>query len=93
MTSKKILSSILFLIAVSLCLSGVATAQEITGSIVGTVKDAAGAVVPGASVTITDPSKNDLVVRNMTANEDGEFSAPNIPIGTYPVTVEAPIFK
>ncbi len=93
MMSKKPLSSILFALAIALCLSGFVLGQEITGSIVGTVKDAAGAVVPGATVTITDPTKDNLVVRTLTTNEDGEFSAPNVAVSTYTITVEAPNFK
>ena len=93
MMSKKTWSSILFALAVMLCLNGFALGQEISGSIVGTVKDAAGAVVPGATVTITDPSKDNQVVRTVTTNEDGEFSAPNVAVSTYDITVEAPNFK
>lgn len=91
--STKTLISILFAIVVTICLNGVASAQEITGSIVGTVRDSSGAVVPGASVTITDPSKGNLVVRNTVTNDSGEFSAPNLPISIFSVTVEAPNFK
>lgn len=90
---KKTLSSILFAIAISICLSGMVIGQEITGAIVGTVRDSAGAAVPGANVTITDPSKGDIVIRNLTTNDSGEFSAPNLSISTYKVTVEAPNFK
>ena len=90
--TKKNWSSILFALALSLCLSGLAFGQEITGSIVGTVRDTAGAVVPGATVTITDPSKDNLVVRTLTTNDDGEFFAPNLAISTYNITVEAPNF-
>src|SRR5687767_1212294 len=93
MKSKKALSSILLTLVLTLCLSGISMAQEITGSIVGTVRDSAGAVVPGATVTVTDPSKSDMVVRTAAANDEGEFSIPNIPIGTYNVTVEAANFK
>lgn len=93
MMSKKPLSSILFALAISLCLSGFVLGQEITGSIVGTVKDTAGAVVPGATVTITDPTKDNLVVRTLTTNEDGVFSVPNVPASTYTITVEAANFK
>jgi hypothetical protein len=91
--SKKTLSSILFAVAISLCLSGMAIAQEITGNIVGTVRDANGAAVAGAIVTITDPSKGGIVIRSATTNDNGEYSAPNLPISTYSVTVEAPNFK
>ncbi|MEZ5307522.1 MAG: TonB-dependent receptor [Pyrinomonadaceae bacterium] len=68
-------------------------AQEINGAMVGTVKDSSGAVVAGAKVTIADATKNNLVVRTLTTNESGEFSAPNIPVGIYQVTVEADSFK
>ena len=48
-----------FVSAIVLCVALVsaATAQEITGSIVGTVKDANGAAVKGATVTIIDSDK------------------------------------
>ncbi len=76
-----------------LCLSGVISAQEITGSIVGTVRDSAGAVVPGATVTIRDSSKGNIIVRSLTTNDGGEFSVPNLATSVYEVTVEAANFK
>ena len=69
-----------------------AFAQEITGSIVGMVKDPAGAGVPGATVTITDTDKR-VVVRTLTTDEEGNYSAPQLPVGNYEVAVEAPGFK
>jgi hypothetical protein len=84
------LAAIALLIAVS---SAPATAQEVTGSIVGTVRDNSGAAVPGATVSIADAQKNNIVVRTITANEDGEFSAPNLAVSIYTVTVEAQNFK
>ncbi|HKO97977.1 MAG TPA: carboxypeptidase regulatory-like domain-containing protein [Pyrinomonadaceae bacterium] len=73
-------------------ISGAAFAQDITGSIGGTVRDTSGAAVPNATVTITDEAKN-VVVRTLTTGDEGEFSAPSLPVGTYSVTVEAPNFK
>jgi hypothetical protein len=67
-------------------------AQEITGTILGTITDATGAVVPGAIVTITDVDKS-TVVRTLTTNDDGIYSAPNLPVGNYEVVVETPNFK
>ncbi len=78
--------------ALLLGMSAVAFAQEITGSINGTVKDAAGAAVKGATVTLTDSDKK-VVVRTITTNDDGEFSAPLLPVAFYDITVEAPNFK
>ncbi|MBX7169480.1 MAG: carboxypeptidase regulatory-like domain-containing protein [Pyrinomonadaceae bacterium] len=84
-----------FLLAILVCLSlnNFVVAQEITGSIVGTVKDASGAVVPGANITIADADKGNLVVRTITTNDDGEFKVPNLPVGIYQITVEAKNFK
>ncbi len=80
-------------LALLLTLSGFAAAQETTGTINGTVRDAAGAIVPGATVTITDPSKDNAVVRTLTTNDDGAFSAPNLVSSIYLVTVESANFK
>jgi hypothetical protein len=66
--------------------------QEITGSIVGTVKDSTGAVVPNATVTLTNTDKN-IIVRVIKTGNSGEFSAPLLPIGHYSLAVEAPGFQ
>ncbi|MFP5264552.1 MAG: carboxypeptidase regulatory-like domain-containing protein [Blastocatellia bacterium] len=76
-----------------LCLSAApAAAQDITGSIVGIVKDPTGALVPGATVTVRDEAKN-IVVRTVTTNEEGAYSVPLLLIGHYSVTIEAAGFK
>src|SRR5262245_22600854 len=67
-------------------------AQDITGSIVGLVKDSGDAAVAGATVTIKDTDKN-VVVRVVTTNSEGAYSAPLLLIGHYAVTIEAPNFK
>lgn len=91
--SRKNWGTVLCAMAFALCLSTFALGQEITGTIVGTVKDSSGSVVPGATVKITDPSKGDIVVRTLTTNDSGEFTAPNLSVSTYSVSVEAPNFK
>ena len=84
---------IIFLaLALVLALSGFAYGQEITGNIVGVVKDATGAAVRGATVTLTDQEKQ-VIVRTVTTGDDGDFSLSNLAAGTYSVTVEAPNFK
>jgi hypothetical protein len=93
MTSKKTWISILCVLTISLCFAGIAMGQETTGSIVGTVKDNAGATVAGATVTVVDATKEDLVVRTVTTNESGEFSIANVAPAVYTVNVEAPNFK
>jgi carboxypeptidase family protein len=63
-----------------------ATGQAVNGSIVGTVTDSSGAVVAGAKVTITEQSQN--VSSSTTTNDSGFYSFPDVPPGTYKVTVE-----
>lgn len=95
MTYNFIQTARLIFVALILCLglSGFASAQDITSAINGTVRDSSGAVVAGASVTITDPAKKDLVVRTLTTNDDGQYNAPNLAVGVYQITVEAANFK
>src|SRR5262249_12320904 len=75
-----------------LSFSLIISAQEITGVINGSVKDANGAGISGATVTITDADKQ-VVVRTVTTNEGGEFNAPTLLVGFYDISVEAPNFK
>src|SRR6266436_5897196 len=73
-------------------LCGAAWAQEVTGSISGTVGDSSGAAVAGAKVTIKSLDKN-VVVRTLTAEATGQYLAAYLPVGSYEVVAEAPNFK
>ncbi|HWW15194.1 MAG TPA: TonB-dependent receptor [Candidatus Dormibacteraeota bacterium] len=68
-----------------------AAAQKDSGSIVGVVKDASGAVVPGAKVTVTDVDRGTEVVTR--TNAQGEYTASPLKVGQYRVTVEKAGFK
>jgi hypothetical protein len=68
-----------------------ATAQTFYGSIVGTVTDNSGAVVPGASVTVTNLGTNEA--RTVKSNGAGEFSFVNLVPASYKVAVQAANFK
>src|SRR3984957_10772905 len=57
----------------------------ITGSISGTVVDSTGAVIPAASVTVTDLAKGTSF--NTKAESDGNCAFPALPIGTYSLTI------
>jgi hypothetical protein len=83
--------SVLLLLLVLLVPLGV-LAQEITGTIVGNVKDATGAVIPNAKVAVINTDKND-VVRTVTTNASGDFIANLLPIGHYKVEVTADKFR
>src|SRR5437868_6424713 len=74
------------------CVSTSIFAQEVTGSIFGTVTDKTGAIVKDATVTVTNTDRNALI-RTVKTNSNGQFSAPLLPIGHYKVSIEAPGFK
>ncbi len=66
--------------------------QNISGTITGTVHDSSGAVVPNASVTITNTDQNAVVFTAKT-NSVGQYTAPFLPVGNYSVAAEASGFK
>jgi len=66
-------------------------AQKDVGAIVGTVKDASGAVVADAKVTITDVERGTSF--DTTTNESGEYVASLLKVGRYNVSVEKTGFK
>jgi Carboxypeptidase regulatory-like domain/TonB dependent receptor len=75
-------------IAVFFCFAlmvGSLAAQTFRGTILGTVTDPSGAVVSGAKVTIKNV--NTGLERTTQTSADGSYSVPELPIGTYTVTV------
>lgn len=67
-------------------------AQDISGTIEGSVLDPSGAFISGAKVTVTNQDRNQ-VVRTVTTDASGAYAAPFTPVGKYSVKVEAPGFK
>jgi len=66
-------------------------AQETTGSIIGVVRDASGAVVPEAAVLIRNTRTG--AERRVPSGDNGDYVVTALPIGTYEVTVEKTGFK
>ena len=75
-----------------LFLASAVKAQTSTGEVSITVVDSSSAMVPGASVSITGASTNNLV-RSLQTNGAGLAQAPLLRPGTYDVTVVASGFK
>ena len=74
------------------CLSvAPALAQVLYGSIVGIVKDAQGATVPGATVTIVNKDNN--LTRDTVTNAEGAYSLINVPPGPYDVKISLQGFR
>jgi carboxypeptidase family protein len=71
---------------VALAGAGPAAAQITRGAISGTVRDATGAIVPGASVTVTNMDTN--ISRGAVTNERGFYRVPALDPGRYAVLTE-----
>src|SRR6476646_2866823 len=68
-----------------------AFSQGSTGDLKGTVTDAAGAVVTGASVEVKNQETNET--RILTTGDNGEYFASRLPVGTYTITISAKGFS
>jgi hypothetical protein len=73
-----------------LAISG-AYGQAVNATLLGTVNDATGAVVPNARVTVTEV--NTGINHVGQTNESGNYIFPDLPPGQYSVTAESPGFK
>ena len=78
-------------IALLLITSGQVVAQQVFGSIFGTVTDSTGATVMGAKVTIIDQNKETRF--EVITNESGNYTKGNLIPGTYRVEVENAGFR
>ncbi len=87
---SKPLATLSLLLVIALA-STQAGAQATQGSIVGSVKDTAGAVVPGATVTLTNTDEG--AVRTTKSNGVGDYHFQDVKAGHYSVEVSAPSFE
>src|SRR5260221_3986941 len=82
---------VLFGMALIAFVTVVGHAQGFTGQLSGTVVDSSGAVVPEATVVVTDQASKS--VRRSKTNSDGNFSFAGLPPANYTVTVESAGFQ
>jgi carboxypeptidase family protein len=71
--------------------TGLVFAQGSTATIVGTVKDASGAVLPGTVITVKHLETG--LTRTDEADSSGNFSIPLLPVGPYEITAEKMGFR
>ncbi|MBV8073513.1 MAG: carboxypeptidase regulatory-like domain-containing protein, partial [Acidobacteriaceae bacterium] len=81
----RFVSSIVFLSVIAAC----AWAQE--GSITGSVRDASGAIIPNATVSVTSTEQG--FTRNVTTNASGDYLVSGLQPGHYNIVVTAPGFQ
>jgi hypothetical protein len=77
---------------VTLTLAPAAGGQNISGEVDGVVTDSSGALVPGATITITDLGTK-RISRTLTADAHGSYAATLLAVGAYSISVTAPGFK
>ena len=78
------------------CLLGLGMAhpflgQAVSGTLLGTVTDQTGASIANASVKVTETST--AALHESVTNESGNYTVPDLPPGTYTITIEAAGFK
>jgi hypothetical protein len=83
--------AVLGLVVVAWLLPAGLAAQAVTGTILGLITDSTGAVMPGATVTLTNTGTG--LVRVVNTDSNGEYTVPSLPTGTYSVKAELSGFK
>jgi hypothetical protein len=90
--ARKVLTGT-WLLASLMCLSfSPLMAQKVTGTISGTVVDSSGAVIPGATVVVTNESTGVTIFRT-TTDSSGAYTIPAVQPGTYVIMVSHAGFR
>jgi hypothetical protein len=87
----KDLRSIFAALCIGVLAAGAGWSQAVNATLLGTVTDVSGAVVPNAKVTITETQTG--VVHTEQTNESGNWTVPDLPPGVYAVSIQATGFK
>lgn len=88
--TQRTIAFAILMIMVAFC-AGPTFGQAITGTLLGTVTDSSGSVIVGA--TVSAKNVNTGVVNSTTTGPEGYYTIPNLPPGTYTVTVQYTGFK
>jgi len=89
--SLKLLALSCALLTLVLALPYTLSAQAVNATLLGTVTDPTGASVAGANVTVTQIATSTSYTA--VTNDSGNYTVPNLPPGTYSVTVASKGFK
>ena len=91
MKTVKAMRFILAMFLLCTCGAAIAVAQFFPGRITGSVRDAQGAAVAGATVKLTNLDTSQE--RTDTSDQNGEFNFPELPLGTFRLTVSKEGFR
>jgi hypothetical protein len=84
---KRPLTPILIALILSVIPNARLHGQAITGTVVGTIHDASGAVIPGTTITATN--NNTGIAQSAVSSDQGDYTIPNVAPGTYKITAQA----
>jgi len=90
-TVRVVARTILPVLLAAIGYAGIGRARAITGTIIGTITDATGAVIPSATIAITDKENGSSNQR--TTDASGQYTAPFLQPAHYRVHAEAPGFN
>ena len=85
------IGAVTVMLVLTIAAGGAATAQDLYGSVVGSVQDGSGARIPGATIEIVNRATN--LVLTAVSNESGAYTLTNVLPGTYDVRVALQGFK
>ncbi len=83
---RRLLASVIGACLAVCALTAPARAQSATGSIEGTIVDQTGALMPGVTVTATQPATG--ASRTVVTDANGIFRIPLLPVGVYDLSAE-----
>src|ERR1039458_4914818 len=84
-TEGELAMKLRFLVVCVILMSAIVVAQTFRGTILGTVTDPSGNLVAGATVKVKNAGTG--IERATTTSADGSYALPELPVGTYSVTV------
>src|ERR1700744_6814230 len=88
MKAKKFFERIVFFLGLLIAVGSIkAIAQYEDGSLSGTIHDASGAVVPNATITVTNV--NTGITAKVVSNSSGDYEVPSLHVGVYSIKAEA----
>lgn len=87
MPTRKTLPLLSFLLAIAPAVFG----QETTATILGTIKDQSGLILPGVTITITNLDTG--LSRTVVSNDEGRYNVPHLGLGRYEVRASLAGFK
>src|SRR5213594_2802294 len=87
----KLATTLIGILGVTILAGGLVSGQNFSAAISGLVRDTSGAVIPGTTVTAKHVETG--LMRTVQSNEEGGYTMPQLPVGSYEITAEKPGFR